>query len=63
MPAAEVAYWDQAFERLFKQDEWKTNVERNHWDNAAMTSKESAAYIKKTYAELKRTLGELKMVK
>lgn len=63
MPAQEVAYWDQAFERLFKQEEWKTNVERNHWDNAALTSRESAKYLNQTYAELKRTLGELGMVK
>ena len=63
MPAREVAYWDQAFERLFKQEEWKTNVERNHWDNAALTSRESAKYLNQTYAELKRTLGELGMVK
>jgi len=63
MPAAEVAYWDRIFGELFKQDEWTTNVERNHWDNAALTSAESAKYLGKTYDELKRTLGELKMVK
>ena len=63
MPENEVRYWDAVFGRLFKQEEWKTNVERNHWDNAALTSQETAKYLKKTYAELKRALSELGMVK
>ena len=63
MAANEVRYWDTVFGQLFKQQDWKSNVERNHWDNAALTSDESAKYIKQTYAELKRTLAELGMVK
>lgn len=63
MPAHEVRYWDAVFGRLYQQEEWKSNVERNHWDNAALTSQDSAKYLKKTYMELKRTLGELGMVK
>jgi len=63
MPAQEVAYWDGVFEQMFKEEDWKKNVARNYWDNAALTSRESAKYLNKTYAELKRTLGELGMVK
>ena len=62
--AATLGGWvDQVFGRMFEQDEWKTNVERNYWDNAALTSREAAKYLDATYAELKRTLGELGMVK
>ena len=63
MPVHEVRYWDAVFGQLFKQEEWKSNLERNHWDNAALTSQESAKYFKNTYAELRRTLAELGMVK
>jgi putative tricarboxylic transport membrane protein len=63
MPAQEVAYWDRAFGRLFEHEEWKTTLEQNHWDNAALTSRESEKYLARTYADLKRALGALGMVK
>jgi tripartite-type tricarboxylate transporter receptor subunit TctC len=44
---------------MFKLEEWQKDVERNYWDNAAMTSRASAKYLAETYQELKRTLGEL----
>lgn len=63
MPPEEVAYWDAAFGGMFKQEEWRKDVEKNYWDNAALTSRESAKYLDKTYVELKRALGELGMIK
>jgi putative tricarboxylic transport membrane protein len=59
MPAAQVAYWDQVFRRMFEQEEWKKDLELNYWDNAALTSSASAKYLDTTYKELKRTLTEL----
>ena len=59
MPPQQVAYWDQAFRRMFERDEWKKDLEQNYWDNAALVSRESARYLDATYKELKRTLTEL----
>ena len=63
MPPAQVAYWDGAFGRLFKVEEWKSDVEANSWDNAALLSRESARYLDGQYAELRRALIELELVK
>ena len=59
MPAAQVAYWDQVFRRMFEQEEWTRDLEQNYWDNAALVSSASAKYLDSTYKELKRTLTEL----
>jgi hypothetical protein len=48
---------------MYQLDEWKKDVERNFWDNAALGSRESAKYLDATYRELKRTLGELDLAK
>lgn len=63
MPPREIAFWDRAFERMFQLAEWKKDLERNHWDNAALTSAGSANYLDKTYRELKRALSELDLAK
>lgn len=63
MPPQQVAYWDQTFVRLFKLDEWKRDLEHNYWDNAALTSKESAKYLDGEYRELRRALAELELIK
>src|SRR6185295_4492982 len=51
MPAEQVAFWDRALGRMFQLEEWKKDVERNDWDNAAMVSRESARYLAETYQE------------
>lgn len=63
MPAGQIAYWDRAFGRMFKLEDWKKDVERNYWDNAAMASRESARYLGDTYRALKRTLSELDLAR
>ncbi len=59
MPPPQVAFWDQAFSRVFEREEWKKDLEQNHWDNAALTSRAAAKYLDGEYKELKRTLTEL----
>lgn len=63
MTAAQIAYWDDTLSRLFKTEEWRKEVETNDWDNAALSSKESAQYLKAQYDELNRALVELGLVK
>ena len=38
---------------------WKKDLQKNYWDNAALTSRASRKYLDATYKELKRTLAEL----
>jgi putative tricarboxylic transport membrane protein len=63
MTAAQIAYWDDTLAKLFRTEEWRKEVDTNYWDNAAMSSKESAQYLKAQYDELKRALVELALVK
>jgi putative tricarboxylic transport membrane protein len=63
MPPQQVAFWDQAFARLFKLEEWKKDVDQNYWDNAALASKAAARYLTDEYNELKRALNELELIK
>ena len=63
MPPQEVAYWDQVFARMFQLDEWKKDLEKNYWDNAALTSSAADKYLKTEYGELKRTLAELELAR
>lgn len=63
MAPAQVAFWDGAFSRMFQSEEWKKDVERNYWDNAALTSRESGKYLQAQYDQLKRALIELELAK
>lgn len=63
MTPAQVAFWNNAFGKLFQTDEWKKDVERNYWDSAALLSADSAKYLDAQYDELKRALIELDMAK
>jgi putative tricarboxylic transport membrane protein len=63
MPGQQVAYWDNVFGRFFNVPEWKSDVEANLWDNAALLSKDSSRYLEAQYADLKRALIELELIK
>jgi putative tricarboxylic transport membrane protein len=63
MPPQQVAYWDNAFGRFFNAPEWKSDVEANQWDNAALLSKESSRYLQAQYNDLKRALIELELIR
>ena len=63
MAPQQVAFWDRAFARLFKLDDWKRDVDQNYWDNAALVSKEAADYLANEYGELKSALTELELIK
>ncbi|MBI3917165.1 MAG: tripartite tricarboxylate transporter substrate binding protein [Betaproteobacteria bacterium] len=60
---AQVAYWDGVMARLTQSDEWRTNLERNLWENTYMNSRDTRKYLDAQYPELKEILTELGMVK
>ncbi len=59
MPPQQIAFWDQAFSRMFELEEWKKELEQNQWNNAALSSRAAAKYLDAEYNELKRTLTAL----
>lgn len=63
MPPEQVAFWDRTFRAMFERKEWKKDIEKNYWDNAALTSAKAAKYLDATYNELKRTLVDLGLAK
>lgn len=63
MTAAQTTYWDETLARLFQTEEWKKEVDANHWDNAAKSSDESEKYLKLQYDEIKQALVELALAK
>ncbi len=63
MTPQQVAYWDAAFSKMYRLDAWKQDVARNHWDNAALTSRETARYVDRQYEQLKRALIDLDMAR
>lgn len=63
MTTQQVRFWDEAFRRLFQFEDWKKDVERNYWDNAALLSGESAKYLDAQYDQLKRALVALDMTR
>lgn len=63
MTSAQIAYWDTTLGRMFKTEEWKKEVDANHWDNAAKSSKETEQYLKAQYDDIKNELIELGFAK
>lgn len=63
MTRAQINYWDEALAKLFQTEEWKKEVDTNHWDNAAKSSNESEKYLKSQYDEIKQALVELALAK
>lgn len=63
MTAQQIAFWDEAFRRMFQLEDWNKDVERNYWDNAALLSGDSAKYLDAQYDQLKRALIVLDMAK
>lgn len=63
MTTAQIAYWDETLAKLFQTEEWRKEIDTNYWDNAAMSSKESAQYLEAQYDDLRRALIELEFAK
>ena len=62
-PAAQVAYWEQAFAKAVNSPQWKQYLQQNAWDYGYKNSRETAAYLKQDYDLSKRLLTELGMAK
>ena len=59
LSAAQVAYWESAFQKLAQTDEWKQELASSHWDANFLTSRETAKYYAAQTAELREILTDL----
>ena len=58
----QVRYWDNAFARLVKSDDWKQTVEKNQWVEHYLNSADFGKELRRQHGILKDVLSELGMV-
>ena len=63
MAPPQVAYWEQVLMRLSMAEEWKSDLERNVWENAYRNARDTRRYLDLQYGELKSVLAELGFAK
>ena len=59
LAAPQIAFWDQAFARAVKGEEWKKDVEQNAWVEDFMTSAATSKHLDSEEALLKGMLADL----
>ncbi len=63
LSAAQVAFWEEVFDKVTRSDEWKSDAARSGSVNHYMNSRELAAYFDAQYAQFKAILTELGLAK
>jgi putative tricarboxylic transport membrane protein len=63
LPAAQVAYWENALAKATKVPEWREDLERNFWADDFVTSAQFRKDLDKDYADMKAVLTDLGMAK
>ena len=61
--AAQVAYWESAFQKLSQSDEWQKELAASYWDGNYLPAKETAKYYESQAAELRTILTNIGLVK
>jgi len=61
MTPPQVAYWEAALGRMAATPEWKKDIDDNEFEAMFMSSKDTQAYLKAQYGELKKALDDLGM--
>jgi putative tricarboxylic transport membrane protein len=59
---AQVAFWEQAFEKIAQADSWKQDLERNAWSEDLRTAAETRKHLEAEHELLGRMLVELGVV-
>ena len=63
MTPAQVAYWEQAFQRFVESEEWKKELEANFWSSEYLRSAETRKYMDQDNTQVKAFLVELGLAK
>ena len=61
--AAQLAYWEEAFRKLSRTEEWKKELASNFWQSNFLTGKEAGRYYATQAVELREILTELGLAK
>jgi putative tricarboxylic transport membrane protein len=59
---AQIAFWDQAFARAVRTDEWKRDLQDNGWDEDFKASAETRKHLDGEYVMLVKMLADLGLV-
>ena len=62
LSSPQVAFWDQAFARVVRSDEWKQDLEDNGWAEDFKASAETRRHLDAEYEMLARMLADLGLV-
>ena len=63
LTASQVAYWENALKKVTETPEWKTDLERNYWQEDFTTGAQFRKDIEQDYAATKTLLIELGLAK
>ena len=59
MTAEQVAFWDDALERISKDPQWKENLAANQWESDYRNSRDTLKYLDVLHVELRDVLKDL----
>lgn len=60
---AQVAFWEGILRRVTETDEFRKAAERNHWDITFRGPTEALRQMDAEYAQMKRVMGSLGLIK
>lgn len=63
LSAAQLAFWEGAFQKLSQSEEWKNELAASYWDANYLPAKETAKYYETQAAELRTILTDIGLTK
>lgn len=63
LSAAQLAFWEGAFQKLSHSEEWKNELAASYWDANYLPAKETAKYYETQAAELRTILTDIGLTK
>ena len=63
MPAAQMAYWENAFQKVVETPEWEVDLERNFWSADFARGSRFAEDLAREYESMRAVLAELGLAK
>ena len=63
MPAAQLAFWENAMRQVSQNAGWKTDLERNYWSEDFAIGAQLRKELEKDYADTKKVLADIGLAK
>jgi len=61
--AAQIAFWEGAFQKLSQSEEWKKELAASYWDANFLSARETAKFYETQAAELRTILTDIGLIK